>query len=105
MTNNRKPGWLGLISSVGVMALIFTACSANIPNNTAATPPASAASQTSQGAPVINDINDIFGSADASLTDEETSANGVTLGFTENGNPYRGSLDAPIVLEEFSDFQ
>ena len=30
---------------------------------------------------------------------------GIPIGFTEDGHPYRGNLDAPIVLEEFSDFQ
>ncbi len=30
---------------------------------------------------------------------------GIPIGFTEDGRPYRGNLDAPIVLEEFSDFE
>ncbi|HFQ93879.1 MAG TPA: hypothetical protein ENK32_07715, partial [Anaerolineae bacterium] len=30
---------------------------------------------------------------------------GIEMGFTEDGRPYMGSPDAPIVLEEFSDFQ
>ncbi|MCB8946276.1 MAG: thioredoxin domain-containing protein [Ardenticatenaceae bacterium] len=30
---------------------------------------------------------------------------GIPIGFTEDGHPYRGHLDAPIVMEEFSDFQ
>jgi protein-disulfide isomerase len=34
-----------------------------------------------------------------------TDANGIPVGFTKEGRPYRGSLDAPIVMEEFSDFQ
>ncbi len=30
---------------------------------------------------------------------------GIEIGFTDDGHPYRGNLAAPIVLEEFSDFQ
>lgn len=30
---------------------------------------------------------------------------GIEMGYTEDGRPYMGSPDAPIVLEEFSDFQ
>lgn len=32
-------------------------------------------------------------------------ANGVPIGFTAEGIPYRGNLDAPIVIQEFSDYQ
>ena len=30
---------------------------------------------------------------------------GVPVGFTAEGRPYRGNLDAPILIEEFSDYQ
>ena len=35
----------------------------------------------------------------------ETDANGIPVGFTAEGRPYRGRLDAPVVIEAFSDFQ
>lgn len=35
----------------------------------------------------------------------ETDAKGLQVGFTANGQPYRGNPDAPVVIEEFSDFQ
>ncbi|MEZ4516708.1 MAG: thioredoxin domain-containing protein [Chloroflexota bacterium] len=35
----------------------------------------------------------------------EVDALGIEVGFTEDGQPYRGSLDAPVVMDEFSDFQ
>ncbi|MEM7336970.1 MAG: hypothetical protein AAF490_33170 [Chloroflexota bacterium] len=35
----------------------------------------------------------------------EFDANGIQVGFTANGYPYRGNPDAFIVIEEFSDFQ
>ena len=35
----------------------------------------------------------------------ETDANGISVGFNADGRPYRGRLDAPVVMEAFSDFQ
>lgn len=35
----------------------------------------------------------------------EVDANGIPVGFTEEGRPYRGQPDAPIKMEAFSDFQ
>lgn len=37
------------------------------------------------------------------LTDFD--ADGIPVGYTEDGRPYRGNLDAPIKMETFSDFQ
>lgn len=34
-----------------------------------------------------------------------TDAKGLQVGFTADGHPYRGNPEAPIVIEEFSDFQ
>ncbi|MBK8988933.1 MAG: thioredoxin domain-containing protein [Chloroflexi bacterium] len=41
----------------------------------------------------------------SSSADGEVDANGLPVGFLADGRPYRGSLDAPVVIEEFSDFQ
>ncbi len=35
----------------------------------------------------------------------ETDANGIPVGFTEDGHAYRGRPDAPVRMEVFSDFQ
>ena len=35
----------------------------------------------------------------------ETDANGIPVGFTAEGRPYRGQPDAPVMMEAFSDFQ
>ncbi|UCG23322.1 MAG: DsbA family protein [Chloroflexota bacterium] len=59
--------------------------------------------------------------ADADETEEETSADaekvsvsdaseqldssGLQVGFTEDGHPYKGDPDAPIVIKEYSDYQ
>ena len=32
-------------------------------------------------------------------------ADGIEVGFTEDGRPYRGNPNAPVVMEEFSDYQ
>ena len=42
---------------------------------------------------------------EATNTSQDTDANGIEVGFTEDGHPYRGQRDAPVVLEEFSDYQ
>ena len=41
----------------------------------------------------------------AAPTATETDANGIPVGFTAEGRPYRGQLDAPVTMEAFSDFQ
>ena len=35
----------------------------------------------------------------------EFDADGIEVGFTEDGRPYRGNPDAAVLIEEFSDFQ
>ncbi len=46
--------------------------------------------------------------ADKLIIDQETvdrGPNGLEVGFTDDGHPYKGSPIAPIVIKEFSDFQ
>lgn len=49
--------------------------------------------------------------SDASSVDDETAAvdgelyDGMEVGFTDEGYPYRGSPDAPVTIYEYSDFQ
>ena len=35
----------------------------------------------------------------------ETDADGIQVGFTEDGRPYRGDPNAPVLMEEYSDYQ
>lgn len=35
----------------------------------------------------------------------EYDVDGIEVGFTDEGRPYRGNPDAPVVMEEFSDYQ
>lgn len=111
MFKQQKTGWLAIISSLILAALLFSACSADIPAETVPTDSESDGAVASEDTKVISDISDIFekssgGSAtDNSSTVAKIDNNGIPIGFTENGNPYRGNLNAPVVIEEFSDFQ
>ncbi len=49
--------------------------------------------------PVENQATELVASG------EEEVHNGLPVGFTANGNAYIGSLDAPVVIHEYSDFQ
>jgi protein-disulfide isomerase len=35
----------------------------------------------------------------------ETDSKGITVGFTEDGHAFRGDPNAPVIIEEYSDFQ
>lgn len=43
-------------------------------------------------------------SQDLSSSDSDTY-NGIPVGFTDTGHAYMGNLDAPVVIEEYSDYQ
>lgn len=45
------------------------------------------------------------GGSETNSAPADVAAAGIPVGFTEEGRPYRGNTDAPIVMEEFSDFQ
>ena len=51
---------------------------------------------------VVTEPDPISEAADATI---ELDANGVQVGFTETGLPYRGNPNASVVIEEFSDYQ
>ncbi len=115
MFKQRKTGWLAIISSLILAALLLSACSVDIPAETVPTDNESDGADASEDTKVISDISDIFeetgngtpsnNTTDALPADTEIDVNGIPIGFTENGNPYRGNPNAPVVIEEFSDFQ
>lgn len=54
-------------------------------------------------APATNDTGEVeFSYQEDSL---ETDGKGLTVGFTQEGFPFRGEPDAPVVMEEYSDYQ
>ncbi|PID85663.1 MAG: hypothetical protein CSB13_07180 [Chloroflexi bacterium] len=123
MTNHQAKVWLVFIS-LGLAALLFTACSTETSTNNAtaeSAPPTAEtltenrAADTIEQGEVLSDVSDIFEEAAESSQpnhDNEEIAlvntaydGNVPVGFTETGNPYRGNPNAPVVIEEFSDFQ
>lgn len=111
MTNNRTTLWLGQWLALITAGVFITACSATAP-------PETSGMEAAPTAPTSNSRDSLFGETAVSASSETTpdtlpilppdgavDDSGVPVGFTENGNPYRGHLNAPVVLEEFSDFQ
>ncbi|MBX3058703.1 MAG: thioredoxin domain-containing protein, partial [Anaerolineae bacterium] len=41
----------------------------------------------------------------AAIASQTTDANGITVGFTADGRAFKGDPNAPILIEEFSDYQ
>lgn len=125
MSENRKLFWLVLITSLVLATALFAACSADIPDAVTTTEPANTDSATAaddavkineQDVEAASDIAEFFDEAigssatssdntEALPADTEVDAKGIPVGFTENGNPYRGNHNAPVIIEEFSDFQ
>ena len=63
---------------------------------------------------VVVDDEEVVEETAVEITEEEApevadnvefDSNGIQVGFTADGYPYRGNPDAPIVIEEFSDYQ
>lgn len=62
--------------------------------------------------PYLGDTTPVVTTADSSpaapvstTSPAEFDAGGIQVGYTADGRPYRGNLDAPITMEAFSDFQ
>ena len=64
----------------------------------AAQPPSEAISTTQTTANTDNAASD-------ASNDAAETYKGIPVGFTAEGFPYRGSLDAPIIMYEYSDYQ
>ncbi len=106
-----------ILSLIALLALLVTACGPMGTTNPADSSGSEIGSEIEDAAG--NTIRDIVVSApesnielsvsgdELSVSGDETEydANGIEVGFTEDGRPYRGDRSAPVVLEEFSDFQ
>jgi len=77
--------------------------------NTAAPPPATAESETGARGVTTTVEETTSGGAQYSIDVDpgtmEQDARGVTVGFTREGYAFRGDPAAPVVMEEYSDFQ
>jgi protein-disulfide isomerase len=87
-------------------ALGLSACAASGPSEAGAAPTAAIpflGGTPSAGAVDPTATDAAAGSAAPAPT--ETDVNGIPVGFTAEGRPYRGRPDAPVTMEAYSDFQ
>ena len=101
----KKKTWLFLLFIL-ILALFITACdpSTNTGPVLVSDPAVDGAVKSEETAvPILEDVFDT--TADVTNNDTVYDANGIEVGFTEDGRPYRGSRGAPVILEEFSDYQ
>lgn len=105
----KKQIWLIILFILGT-AMLVTACG---PTNSGTGVASESTGQTAVNpgnqeseATAVPVLDDAF-SAVTEMSNEGTAYddNGIEVGFTEDGRPYRGNRDAPVVLEEFSDYQ
>jgi protein-disulfide isomerase len=111
-------GWAAIAIAILLLAALLAACAAQVkPEAVAPEEPASeesaspTATPTEAPAPVATAVEAAAPTAAAAslaggvaLPSDETYK-GLPVGFTEEGLPYRGEPDAPIVMVEYSDFQ
>lgn len=94
--------------AVLLMILLVVACSSAPiqPADVAEAPaPTAAAVEESANAPVDNPALDAPTLQVAAAIPSDETYKGLPVGFTEDGLPYRGSPDAPIVMLEYSDYE
>lgn len=82
----------------------LTACAPSSASDDSAAPTAAIPFLGDTPATTAADPTAPSAAADAA-TPTETDVNGIPVGFTAEGRPYRGQLDAPVTMEAFSDFQ
>ncbi len=101
---------VGITAVIAVFAIILAACSGML---TPAAPAADAGSdqvestvETAADETAADETATEAGANDSLvLSGDEESYNGIPVGFTEEGYPYRGSLDAPVTIYEYSDYE
>lgn len=98
-----------LVLFLFALPVLLFACG---PSANPATTAEDSAGATPESVPFIGDT-DLTGASNDSPANAPAAAEGsaevdsagIPVGFTAEGRPYRGNLDAPILMEEFSDFQ
>ena len=84
---------LGVVSLGVILVLLLVACGA-------AANTGNVANVNSEAEPAAAEIT--LAVAEGSLA---TDGSGLTVGFTSEGRPFRGDPSAPVIIEEFSDYQ
>ncbi len=110
---NRHMLWarIGALTTLTVVVFVLAACA--IPLTPAAdrggaaeSPATDSGSSAEADQAQAEDADSSTNSAQEAFVDpDQEEYNGVPVGFTEDGYPYRGHLDAPVVMYEFSDYQ
>ena len=74
---------------------------------TASPSPQPQTGEVTGGIPYVGDMpaSGASASTSPSASTTEVDAMGIPVGYTEDGRPYRGNLDAKVMMETFSDFQ
>ncbi|MFZ1395852.1 MAG: thioredoxin domain-containing protein [Candidatus Promineifilaceae bacterium] len=98
----KKNGWLATI-----ILLVAIACGSATPTaeqETELLPRDGSSLLASSGGAdtAVSSSTPVVNVADGSV---ELDADGIEVGFTAEGRPYRGNPNAPVVIEEFSDYQ
>ena len=94
-----------VVTLLGLSALLM-ACGPSA--NSAEVPPQDPAAIPFVGEPVVTGSTDERPTTAVDMAGESAATvdeRGIPVGFTDEGRPYRGHLDAPVLMEEFSDFQ
>lgn len=94
-----------LIITLFALSALLAACGAASTNPQPAENPADGEG-TVDTVPFVGGSNAVDSAGvQAAGASAEVDAEGIPVGFTEEGAPYRGNIDAPVVMETFSDFQ
>ncbi len=75
---------------------------------TLATPTPPSGTQSDNEGSAVDEIEIAADDGDTAILaadSEEYDESGLPIGFTENGHPYRGDPSAPVVIQEYSDYQ
>ncbi|MFN2189225.1 MAG: DsbA family protein [Candidatus Promineifilaceae bacterium] len=92
-------------SSVGKDGARFSSDESSIDDDPEQPTAESGSAETNQPQPVSSGDKQEGSSLDIDIESVETDANGMTVGFTADGHAFRGDPNAPVVIEEYSDFQ
>ena len=89
-----------LLIPILMLALLIVACGPAVDNSVAGEAAAAANDAAND-----NDAATAPAGLEVRAGSEDTTASGIPVGFTADGYPFLGDPNAPVIMEEFSDFQ